>query len=64
MTSTDPYLFDDSTSKAHGLCLLENMSASEGSPAGGLAVGGAKNRWNSLLTLTEASTLEGRPVGD
>jgi hypothetical protein len=34
MTSTDLYLFDDSTSKARGLCLLENTLASEGRPAG------------------------------
>jgi hypothetical protein len=33
MTSTDLYLFDDNTSKARGLCLLENTSASEGRPA-------------------------------
>lgn len=59
MISTDLYLFDDNTSKARGLCLLENTPASEDRPAGDW-------RWDmQLLTaLTKVSTLQGRPVGD
>jgi hypothetical protein len=34
MTSTDLYLFDDNTSKARGLCLLENTLTSKGSLVG------------------------------
>ena len=34
MTNIDLYLFDDNTSKARGLCLLENTPTSEGRPAG------------------------------
>jgi hypothetical protein len=64
MTSNDLYLFDDSTSKARKLCLSEKTMASEGRPVGGLTVGGAASRWGSLTALMEASTLEGRPVGD
>jgi hypothetical protein len=30
----------------------------------GLTAGGATSRWGSLTALTQASTLEGRPVGD
>jgi hypothetical protein len=51
MTSTDLYLFDDSTSKTRGLCLLENTPASEGGPAGDWrweaqqAGGGVWRRW-------------------
>jgi hypothetical protein len=36
----------------------------EGQASGGLTVGGAPSWWGSLMELTEASTLEGRPVGD
>jgi hypothetical protein len=63
MTSTNIYLFDDSTSKARGLCLLENTPASEGRPAGGQTVGGATSWWKSQTAMTEASMLD-MPVGD
>jgi hypothetical protein len=35
-----------------------------GQASGGLTVGGAASQWGSLTALTEASTLEGRLVGD
>lgn len=35
-----------------------------GQASGGLIVGGAASRWRSLTALMEASTLEGRLVGD
>jgi hypothetical protein len=55
MTSTDLYLFDDSTSKARGLCILENTLASEGRLVG---CASWRTRWQDrvldFLQLTTA----------